>query len=80
MGELIILSDVKKARQAAEDQKLSDEIARLQADLKEMIKEMGDPEIGPYLYEETWLEFLPHLQTIDGLLDGYADCWKDMQD
>jgi len=80
MGELIILSDVKKARQAAEDQKLSDEIARLQADLKEMIKEMGDPEIGPYLYEQTWLEFLPQLQTIDGLLDGYADCWKDMQD
>ena len=71
MGDLVCLEQWKKLKEEEEVREIQEDIAHLHEQLKYMISEMESPE-GPYIYEQEWLDTLPHLLTVSSALDGYC--------
>ena len=78
MGELVNLQKYRERKDEEECREIAEDIARLQAELREMIGDME--EYGTALWHTAWIEQLPALIRIDEALDGYAMASRDLDD
>ncbi len=81
MGELIDFAAWKKRRADEAHAKELAEIAELRAEVKRLMDDIGDPELGPYYLtedERSWMERMTKIMLTS--LDGYRDWPIDSSD
>jgi hypothetical protein len=81
MGVLVNLAEWKKDRDAAGLAKDAEEIAKLRADVKRLMEDMGEPEVGPYMATEEENEWMQRMtEFMLKTLDGYSHWPEDSSD
>lgn len=81
MGELIDFAAWKKRRADEAHAKELAEIAELRAEVKRLMDDIGDPELGPYHLtedEKSWMERMTKIMLTS--LDGYRGWPIDSSD
>ena len=81
MGELVNLAAWKKRREEDRLRREAEEIEELRKKVRELMDDLGDPELGPYhLTEEEhdWMERMTKIMLTS--LDGYRNWTIDSSD
>ena len=81
MGELVNLAAWKKRREEEKHRRELAEIEELRAKVKELMEDLGDPELGPYHLtdeEHGWMQRMTEIMLTS--LDGYKHWPIDSSD
>tara|TARA_A100000164_G_C21284171_1_gene485894 strand:+ start:219 stop:467 length:249 start_codon:yes stop_codon:yes gene_type:complete len=81
MGELVNLAAWKKRREEEKLRREAAEIEELRKKVKELMDDLGDPELGPYYLteeEHSWMERMTKIMLTS--LDGYRNWPIDSSD
>lgn len=74
MGEIIHLKDYLRKKEQSEEEQFSEDIIRVQKDLKKLLEDLDDPDIQRQ-YEEGYDEIMKAFKKVDCALDDYIDAF-----
>ena len=79
MGEIIYLEDYLSKKDKSEEEQFSEDVAKVQEDLKKLIEDLDDPELRKE-YDDGYEEMIKAFKRVDIALDGYIDAFHIIMD
>ena len=79
MGEIIYLEDYLSKKEKSEEEQFSEDVAKVQEDLKKLIEDLNDPEFTRE-YDDGYEEMIKAFKRVDVALDGYIDAFHIIMD
>ena len=74
MGEIIYFEDYLTKKEKSEEEQFSEDVAKVQRDLKQLIEDLADPEFQRQ-YDEAYEEIINAFRRVDVALDDYLDAF-----
>jgi DNA-binding transcriptional regulator GbsR (MarR family) len=79
MGEIIYLEDYLSKKEKPEEEQFSEDVTKVQEDLKKLIEDLNDPEFKKE-YEDGYEEIMKAFKRVDSALDDYLDSFYIIMD